>query len=101
MKPKAVNHKISKLPKWVQELLQEKDRQIACAEAKLRRTQQIHALTCDGRDWFTLGQCNEMVATLTLPCKLFVTVNNDLVPVASLSKGDCLFVARALQKNKQ
>jgi len=89
-----MGHKIDSLPKWAQNMIVDTKARIAELEKETKNLEQTHELTSGGRRWFTLGQANEYVSTLTTPANLYMPVGNELRAIASLSAGDCLLISR-------
>ena len=85
-------HDITKQPKWVQELIDEKDKELERTKNELKRIQVAHAVLMD-REWFTIpspvGSEGPDVRYL------FTLHTNCASPVCSLGRGDTLLVGRA------
>lgn len=96
--PSLDKGRVKTLPKWAQKIIlfleTSHEAQAASLKWEIARLRRIHALTADDRDWFTLGQANQAVATLETPAALFMAKDSQIVQVAPLGKGDCLLVAR-------
>lgn len=74
-------HRLDTLPKWAQ-------RYIDNLERRVRRVEQTIPWTEPGMDWFTLLKDSE-------PEILFLCDKNGTHPIASIGKGDRVFVGRA------
>ena len=76
---------VSKLPKWAQRLLKEKDAEIE----RLQGLRNLHAFLTAHKDveWYSIGPVKEDM-------KLFHLQNNHAQAICSLGEGDVLFVGR-------
>jgi hypothetical protein len=92
-----IKRNITKLPKWVQSLIAEKDRQLNSVVAELSRTRAAHALLIN-HDWFTISgpdfNNGEEVR------KLWFLNREHPLPACSLARGDLLLVGRAIDSDK-
>jgi len=76
---------VSKLPKWAQRLLKEKDMEIE----RLQGLRDLHAFLTAHKDveWYSIGPAKENMT-------LFQLQNNHAHAICSLGEGDVLFVGR-------
>jgi hypothetical protein len=92
-----MKHDISKLPKWVQELIESKERELSSVTEKLERTRTAHALLLN-HSWFTISgpdfNNGEEIR------KLWFLNREQPFPACSLGKGDLLLIGRAVDADK-
>lgn len=92
-----MTHDITKQPKWVQSLIDEKDKELRRTHRELERLQTAHAVLME-RDWFTirgpLGDDDPETYSL------FILRTNSAHPVCSIGRDDMLLVGRAKKKAK-
>ena len=91
-----MTHYITKQPKWVRELLDEKDKKLERTNDELRRLQVAHAVLVEQEEWFTIPNPIESKGPEFLT--LFSLHANGAAPVCSLGRGDTLLVGRAKPK---
>jgi hypothetical protein len=92
-----MTHDITKQPKWVQELLAEKEKELERTKDKLERTQTAHAVLMK-REWFTIR--GPLGKNDPDHYSLFILRTNSAHPVCSLDREDLLLVGRATKKVK-
>lgn len=84
-------HDIKKLPKWVQQMLAEKDDRIEQIEQEKERMEKAHDILIE-REWFTIP--NPVEGDGPEYRSLFLLTTNHAQPVCSIGKGDILLVGR-------
>lgn len=89
-----MKHSTDTLPNWAQNKIADLLRRIDELKTEVANVEKTNELTSNGRRWFTLGQANEYVSTLTTPANLYMPVGNELRAIANLAAGDCLLVSR-------
>ncbi len=91
-------HDESKLPQWVQQRLAELREESAALQRKIEALQNVHALTANGREWFTVSW-----PSLDPPgslLHLWVLDRDHPFPVCSIGDGDVLLIGRATRKKE-
>lgn len=88
-------HNEARLPRWAQELLEQLRQDNMILAKALETTRNIHAITSEPhREWFAIPGPAEVDANLA-EYKLWFFARNHPVHLATLFKGDVLFVGRA------
>lgn len=85
-----MTHDITKQPKWVQELIAEKDKKLNRTESELIRLRAAHAVLMN-REWFTIPN---PVKGRTAVRHLFTLHTDRAAPVCSIGRGDTLLIGR-------
>jgi hypothetical protein len=92
---------LNRLPKWVRELLADKDREIAELEAELSRTKNAHSLLFEHESWFTVHGPPNSSVNKDESYKLFFLSQEGAHPACSLKVGDVLVIGRKPQKKSK
>lgn len=82
-----MKERITKLPKWAQKLINNKNNEVEKLRETIIDLESRHALLCD-YEWFTLG------VSMTETRSLFLLDKDSVNPIASIGRGDILWVGR-------
>ncbi len=81
---------ITKLPKWVQELISKKDFEVSTAKKDLETIKSLYGiLSDDNRHWSVITNYHED------SCKLFRLETDRTTCVCDIGRGDALFIGRS------
>ena len=85
-------HRLESLPKWAQEHIWNLENDVLSERRAHAETRKAHALTADGREWFTLDFRFREHETI------FTCDRSGTHPLFSMRRGDALMVGRKAKK---